>query len=220
MQIGIITYDHPHRKTQDLICRLKLMGYEDIELIVLPWVERNGHKPLYQHRPTEAVQITTEQLCSRIGLIYNRGDLAEILYKNKYDKILIGGAGILPPEVLGYNIINSHPGYLPNVRGLDALKWAILKGDPIGVTTYFIGEQADTGVMIDRRILPLYFTDTFHSIAQRLYELEITMLAESITAEADGKQLIEKLGCPVTERMNHLGEMRMIARLNKMVSEL
>jgi phosphoribosylglycinamide formyltransferase-1 len=196
------------------------MGYEDIELIVLPWVERNGHKPFYQHRPVDAVQITTEQLCSRMILIYNRGDLAEILYKNKYDKILIAGAGILQLDILKYNIINSHPGYLPNIRGLDALKWAILKGDPIGVTTYFIGEQVDTGIMIDRKILPLYFTDTFHSIAQRLYELEITMLVESITAEPDGKQLIEKLGYPVTGRMSHYDEIRMITRLNKMLSEL
>ena len=84
MRIGVITYDHPHRKTQDLLCRLKLMGYYDIELIALPWVERKEHKPLYQHRPVNAVQITTEQLCLRMGLIYHRGDLIEILAKNQY----------------------------------------------------------------------------------------------------------------------------------------
>lgn len=220
MQIGIITYDHPHRKTQDLICRLILMGYSNIELIVLPWNRWKKHEPLYQHRPTEAVQITTEQLCYRFGLKYHRGELIDILAKNEYDRILIAGAGILPPEVIKYNIINSHPGYLPNMRGLDALKWSILWGHPIGVTTYFIGEQADTGVMIDRKILPLYFTDTFHSIAQRLYDLEITMLAESIKSETDGKQLQEKIGHPVTGRMGHLDEMRMMAKLNNMLSKL
>lgn len=220
MQIGIITYDHPHRKTQDLVCRLILMGYSNIELIVLPWVDRKNHVPLYQHRPIDAVDITTEQLSYRFGLRFHKGKLTEILSKNQYDKILIAGAGVLPPEVIEYNIINSHPGYLPNMRGLDALKWSILLGHPIGVTTYFIGEQTDTGVMIDRRILPLYFTDTFHSIAQRLYELEITMLADSIKAETDGKQLREKIGHPVTGRMNHVDEMRMMAKLNKMLVAL
>ncbi len=218
MRIGVITYDHPHRKTQDLICRLKLTGYYNIELIVLPWVERNCHKPFYPHRPMEAVNITIGQLCRRMGLTHRYGELTEILAENEYDKIMIAGAGILPPEVLKYNIINSHPGYLPNIRGLDALKWAILWDHPIGVTTYFIGEQADTGIMIDRKILSLNFTDTFHSIAQRLYELEITMLAESIEAEPDGKQLTEKLGYPLTGRMGHADEIRMIARLNKLLN--
>lgn len=220
MRIGIITYDHPHRKTQDLICRLKLTGYYNIELIVLPWVERKELKPFYPHRPTEAVQITMEQLCRRMKVTYIRGELLEIFEANQYDKILIAGAGILPPEVLKYNIINSHPGYLPNVRGLDALKWSILWGHPIGVTTYFIGEQADTGIMIDRKILPLSFMDTFHSIAQRLYDLEITMLIDSIIAEPNGKELFAKLEYPITGRMDHFQELRMIERLKRTLSAL
>ncbi len=220
MQIGVITYDHPHRKTQDLLCKLMLMGHRDIDLIVLPWIERREHRPLYPHRPADAVQITTDQLCNRLGLPIQRGELTRILSENKYGKILIGGAGILPCEVLEYNIINSHPGYLPKVRGLDALKWAILNDQEIGVTTYIIGEQADTGIMIDRKILPLNYTDTFHSIAQRLYELEIRMLAEAITAEPSGQQFTAQYEYPVTGRMGHYDEIRMIGRLNKMLSEL
>jgi methionyl-tRNA formyltransferase len=220
MKIGVITYDHPHRKTQDLIYRLMLMGYDDIELIILPWIERKEHKPFYQHRPIDAVQITIEQLCIRLGKVSHWGKLTEIFAENRYDKILIGGAGILPQEVLKYNIINSHPGYLPKVRGLDALKWAILNDQEIGVTTYIIGEQADTGIMIDRQTLPLNFTDTFHSIAQRLYELEIRMLAETIIKEPNGQQFAAQYEYPVTGRMGHYDEIRMIGRLNKMLSEL
>jgi len=220
MRIGIITYDHPHRKTQDLIYHLVLMGYSYIDLILLPWVERAGHVPLYQHRPTEAIQINTGDLCERMRLFYQRGDLVDILSKNKYDKILIGGAGILPPEVLEYNIINSHPGYLPNIRGLDALKWAILEGQPIGVTTYYIGKDVDTGIMIDREILPLYPTDTFHSIAQRQYELEIKMLAEAVVTDPDGEHLIAYPEYPANRRMKITDEIRMITRLNNQLSKL
>ena len=40
--------------------------------------------------------------------------------------MLIGGAGILPKKLVNsMKIINSHPAYLPYVRGLDSLKWAI-----------------------------------------------------------------------------------------------
>lgn len=37
-----------------------------------------------------------------------------------------------------YRIINAHPGYIPVVRGLDSLKWAIVEGLPIGVTTHLL----------------------------------------------------------------------------------
>ena len=65
--------------------------------------------------------------------------------------ILIGGAGILPKEIIdNVNIINSHPAYLPSVRGLDALKWAIYNDMPIGVTSHIISEEADSGFLIRR----------------------------------------------------------------------
>jgi methionyl-tRNA formyltransferase len=218
MRIGIITYDHPHRKTQDLLCKLILSGYQDIELIVLPWTDYKKRTPFYQHRPIDVVPITTEQLCERLGLRYHRGNIVEILNQIEYDKILIAGCGVLPQEILKYNIINSHPGYLPNIRGLDALKWAILKGDPIGVTTYIIGEDVDTGRMIDRQILPLYHLDTFHSIAQRQYELEITMMVEALTKESTDIEFLSRFS--VGGRMDYRDEIRMIARLTNHLSKL
>lgn len=40
MKIGVITYDKPHRKTQDVVMRLILNGYRDIHLLMIPWIER------------------------------------------------------------------------------------------------------------------------------------------------------------------------------------
>jgi phosphoribosylglycinamide formyltransferase-1 len=226
MKIGIITYDYPHKKTQDLICRLKLLGYENIDLIVLPWVKKIPFYPIYKHRPDDAVDITTEQLCERFHLIYYRCayDELDTYFSNilfeKHDKILIGGAGILPKELIKYNIINAHPGHLPDIRGLDALKWSILTGNPISVTTHFIGEKPDTGILIDRKFVPLCFTDTFDSVARRQYDLEIEMLADAITAIPDGEALEEKIESPVNKRMSHYDELRMIVRFNKLITGL
>jgi len=50
--IGIITYDTPHRKTQDLVTSLMLSGYSELHLIVLPWAERINFQPIYKHRLT------------------------------------------------------------------------------------------------------------------------------------------------------------------------
>jgi len=49
--IGVITYDHPHRKTYDALCMLKAKGYNDVGLILLPWENKKGFVPLYKHRP-------------------------------------------------------------------------------------------------------------------------------------------------------------------------
>ncbi|HBE42011.1 MAG TPA: phosphoribosylglycinamide formyltransferase [Bacteroidales bacterium] len=215
--IAVITYDHPHRKTQDLLFRLMLSGYIDIDLIVLPWQDRPETHPLYRHRPLEPVDISIEKLCSTFNLNYYRRDYNDLGLLQNYSKILIAGTGILPEDVTKYKIINSHPGYLPNVRGLDALKWAILNGQPIGVTTHFIGAETDTGILIERRILPIYHTDTFHSIALRQYETEIDMLVNSLSIEPEGTELKAYREYPVNKRMGAHDEIRMMSRLNKLI---
>lgn len=220
MKIAVITYDNPHQKTQDLICKLRLNGIYYVDLIVLPWVERKRHDPLYSHRPDNPVNITTEQLCKNFNLAHYRLSIDELSIQFaaiRYDKILIAGAGILPADVVKYNIINSHPGYLPYIRGLDALKWAILFGEPIGVTTYFIGEKPDTGILIDRKFVPVYSTDSFDSIARRQYDMEIDMMIEALTAEPQDLMLIERLGHELNKRMSHIDELRMMVRCKKLI---
>lgn len=182
--LAIITYDAPHRKTQDVLCRLLLEGYRNLHLIALPWIARKNFTPIYSHRPAGRVELHTGQLSERLGLSYSRVNEAELdkhLQENAYDHILIAGAGILPTEVaLHHKVINAHPGYLPLMRGLDAFKWAIYHSEPIGVTTHYITDKADEGALIERREIPLYREDSFHSLAYRVYETEIEMLVNAI----------------------------------------
>ena len=211
--IAVITYDRPHRKTQDLLCRLLLSGYLDVDLLVLPYVERSQFKPLFPHRPSKAI----DRPIMFIADIYHLTHETLIAHINThdYEKVLIGGAGIIPHHD---KIINAHPGFLPNVRGLDALKWAILEGQPIGVTTYQIGEEVDTGKLIEQRIIQLRYTDSFDSIAMRLYELEIEMLVNAINIEPTGVKLTAER--PAHRRMSHVDEVRMMRKLKLMIERL
>jgi len=175
--IGVLTYDHPHRKTYDLLCALKTFGYHDVIIFVKPWEEKKSFKPLYEHRPKNI--IGDPDAVAR-NFNYN---VAELNDKTEAycDLYLIGGAGILgEPWTTCGKVINAHPGYLPNVRGLDALKWAIYEGQPIGVTTHIINKEPDAGELIEREIVPVYPNDTFHALAQRVYEKEIELLIDSI----------------------------------------
>lgn len=208
MKIAVITYSVPHRKTQDVVFRMLSLGYEDITLLCLKWEPRKERDVLFSHRPVACVKADPPALARRFNLKYTSLEGTDL---NEFDKIIIAGSGILSPEIARHKIINSHPGYLPNVRGLDALKWAILEGQPIGVTTHLIGAEPDTGILIQRRILLPGLGDTFHSIAWRQYETEVEMLVDALVKEPDGEKLTTQY--PVHGRMTIKDEIRMNKKL-------
>lgn len=160
------------------------------------------------------MSVSIDELAERLILGITRvDDLDAFLDEKKFDHVLIGGAPIISDK---HKIINSHPGYLPNVRGLDALKWGIYSGQPIGVTTHYISSEADAGQLIERRIVPVYFEDTFHAVAQRVYETEIEMLVNTIgIAKNASLESLEDNRYPVHKRMPHHLEMIMMQRFEE-----
>ena len=143
-------------------------------------------------------------------------DIEQFLTEKQFEHVIIGGAGLLPDNLpKKFEIINAHPGYLPNVRGLDSLKWAIYQGQPIGVTTHYISEKPDEGQLIEKKIIPVYFEDTFHSVAYRVYETEIEMTVNAIKLIANNEVSLEDLAderYTAHRRMPHHLEMIMMNR--------
>lgn len=184
-KIAIISYNTPHRKTQDVLTGLKAKGYQNIKVFALPFVQReNPFKPIYQHRPSKAIQVDPIEFCKNFGYEFDL-TTADTLNRQLNDFeanfVIIAGAGLLPDELVeNHKIINTHPGFLPLTRGLDSLKWAITKGVEIGVTTHFVDTEADAGFLIEQQHIPVYENDTFHSVAYRQYKIEIEMLINSI----------------------------------------
>ena len=215
-RIGIITYDAPHRKTQDLVMRLRMRGYDDLTLLATPFVKREPRRTLYQHRP-EPLQGDVAQMVRTVTRC-RVDEIADIIkfaeFENPFDTILIAGAGLLPDALVEqHRIINAHPGYLPYARGLDAFKWALYHKLPIGVTTHFINTEPDAGVLIDRKFVPIYFSDTFHSVAMRIYDTELDMLIDAITAKPIGEKL--ETTTAVFKRMPVEREVMMIQRFEQ-----
>ena len=180
-KIAVLTYQIKHRKTFDVLSLLKANGYQDVSVYATPLHYQKKKFPIYQHRPEMNYDIPDiEDLCKNLGYEYSMGQMEEFKIDN--DRfVLVAGAGILPDSfVKNHIVINSHPGYIPNCRGLDAFKWAINDNQPIGVTTHLIGDYIDAGQVIERRIIPVYLSDTFHAVAERVYENEVSMLVEAI----------------------------------------
>ncbi len=183
--IVVISYNTPHRKTQDVLFQLKAKGYQNVTVLALPFVFReNQFKPIFSHRPSTAIDIAPEILCERLLYrfkIVNADEINSYLNHHPADFVLIAGAGLLPDELVeNHKLINSHPGWLPKVRGLDSLKWAIHNKQTIGVTCHYVDSEADAGFLIEQREVPIYANDTFHSLAYRQYEMEIDMLINSL----------------------------------------
>lgn len=180
-RIAVLTYPVKHRKTYDVLCLLKANGYTDVTVYAIPFHYQKTHCPIFQHRPEMHFQIPEiSELCFNLGYRYEQGELNTLDIDSECI-VLIAGAGILPDEfVENHTVINAHPGYIPDCRGLDAFKWAIAEKHPVGVTTHLLGKDIDAGKIIERRVIEIYNTDTFHSAAQRVYENEVSMLVEAI----------------------------------------
>ena len=146
-------------------------------------------------------------------IVYHKtDDLQATMDEIKPKVSLIAGAGIL--SITGHKIINSHPGYLPYVRGLDAVKWAILYGKPIGVTSYVIGREVDEGDILSREIVNIKTTDDFYTLCMRVYEKEVEMLTDALCKDPI---LIDDnyVGTP-SRRMPHRLELSMMRKFERL----
>lgn len=180
-KIAVLTYPIKHRKTYDVLSLLKANGYTDVKVYAIPFHYEKKRFPLIRHRPEMNFQIPDiSEMCINFGYQYELGKL-ETFHIEHERLVLVAGAGILPDGFIQeHTVINAHPGYIPNCRGLDAFKWAIAEKQPIGVTTHLIGEYVDAGEIVERRLIDIYKTDTFHALAERVYENEVSMLIEAI----------------------------------------
>jgi len=218
--IYVLTYNHPHKKTQDLLLKMKLKNYSNIHVVSTPWVERKNFIPLIPHRLGNAHNIYPQDLSKILGYNYSElQNLDELPALDKDDHVLIGGAGIIKKEIADTKkVINSHPAYLPHVRGLDSFKWAILNDKPIGVTSHIISEEADQGWLIKKKYVPLFSWDTFHSVANRQYEMEIDMLASAVEdLENASLESLAVEGVEVSRRMPHKMELEMIKKFESLI---
>jgi folate-dependent phosphoribosylglycinamide formyltransferase PurN len=100
-------------------------------------------------------------------MFHNSDECYNFLKNEKFDLGIILGARILNDNIISQfkiGIINIHPALLPFQRGLDSIKWSILKGFRLGATSHFINKNIDKGVLIERKEIEIYNDDTLLDI--------------------------------------------------------
>lgn len=190
--INILTYTMPHRKTYDTLCLLKAKGYDDVSVWATPMSYVKKYTPIVSHRPNH-VPVEDQEYIMKFGYRYTEiREYSEIESSGKDDVFLLCGGGILRGEfIFNHTVVNAHSGYIPYVRGLDSYKWAVYLGLPIGVTTHIIGKEVDAGEIIERCKIKVNENDTFHTVAQRVYEAEVCMLVDAVNKVHDEHKYIK-----------------------------
>ena len=177
MKIGIITYDKPHKKTQEVLFGLREIGYKKIKLLISKCKNFKNKKKnnFFNHRPYQFEGPNYKELSKFFGIEYCNFDNNNV-FKN-LDVVLVCGSTIIHEKLIKKNIIlNCHSGLIPLRRGLDSFKWAILNKEPIGNTLHYIDKSVDYGKIISHKTTPLFKSDTIDLLAKRHYNQEIRML--------------------------------------------
>src|SRR3989338_714455 len=170
--IGLITYDHPHLKTERVVLRLLARGFL-LRIYALPFVERKPRKVLFEHRPDQKKSIHPRILAETHNIPYMACE-SDTDIDDACDLYFIIAGKILSAEcVARKRILNCHPGIIPAVRGLDAFKWAILEKKPLGITLHFIDKEVDKGEIVSIVVTPVYTGDALEALARRHYENEL-----------------------------------------------
>jgi Formyl transferase len=124
------------RSLREFVLALKSFRWQTC--ITKPWTYARSGKLVILHQPLddpESVERLRALQCD-VGL-----HAANVIYRE----------ATIAAFRLG--ILNAHIGILPRYRGRSVAQWAILLGDPTGVTVFFVDSGIDTGSRIVLRAL-------------------------------------------------------------------
>ena len=87
-----------------------------------------------------------------------------------------------------HKIINLHPSLLPSFTGINAIEQAFTYGVKVtGVSTIFVDEGVDTGIIILQDIVKVLSEDSLESLTTKIHDLEHILLPQTVNIVASDK---------------------------------
>ena len=188
MRIGIFAYNFKHWKTQAGIQNLVYAGYKPEAVFAADKIKLDFYQSKIRIAPKDLYLVHPREVAEYHNIdyhvsVHNSEETSRLIESYELDLGIVLGARILKPSAFSpftKGVMNMHPGILPNNRGLDTIKWAVLKRLPQGVTTHIIDEKIDRGYLIDRKEINIYQDDTLMDVQIRIQNLEQEMMLSSI----------------------------------------
>ena len=188
MKIIVFAYNFPHKKTQDFLLRLSLSGLKPDLVIASPPQQLALPKSILKDKYRHIDLVDPKHLCQSLKFNYlesahDSRETIEALRSIVPDLGIIAASRILKREAIEafkLGVLNFHPGIIPENRGLNAVKWAVYKNIPQGMTAHFIDERVDAGRVLKKVIIPVYQDDTLKDINMRIHEVEVKELIPTL----------------------------------------
>lgn len=129
--------------------------------------------------------------CRRNGVKYvslqdiNSPQAIAALNEAAIDAVVYGGGGILRKPFIDAarrRVINPHCGPLPDIRGMNAIEWAILLEKESAITVHYIDEGIDTGAIIRRVGVPVIAREPVDSLRARAVVTGIREIVAQLSA--------------------------------------
>jgi len=190
MNIGVFAYNFSHWKTQEGINNLIISGNKPKVILAANPVELNFYKSKIRITPKDLYLSHPKIIAEQHGIdykvvVHNSEETQKLVKEYNLDLGVILGARILKPiafESFNIGVLNMHPGLLPENRGLDNIKWAVLDNISQGVTTHLIDKSIDRGKVITKSTIKVYKDDTLIDLNIRIQNLEQKLMVDSITS--------------------------------------
>lgn len=201
MKIGIFAYNFPHKKTQEGIFTLLVHHYYPVCIFAADPVELKFYQSKIRVTPKSLVYLHPRDIAANFNIPYhviahNSLDCEKLIRKYDLDIGIILGARILKDNIIKafkVGVVNMHPGMLPYNRGLDNLKWAVIKGYKQGVSVHLISKEIDQGSMIMQREVEVYEDDTLVDVFLRIQNMEQVLMIESLKILESGQRDFPKV---------------------------
>jgi methionyl-tRNA formyltransferase len=106
------------------------------------------------------------------------------------DVLVLARCGLLRPHILAIpreGVVNVHPGLLPWIRGNSPIGHSLMRGVPLGSTTFHVDRGIDTGSIVERRLVPVTAEDTLGTLRNALHDLWLEMTADLVARASTGK---------------------------------
>ncbi len=196
LKIGIFAYNFKHKKTQEGLLKLFLNNIPVACILAADPVELKFYQSKIRVAPKGLEYEHPKDIAQRLNIPYhvvkhNNPECEELIKKYDLDLGIILGARIIKKKIIEafkIGILNLHPGLLPHNRGLDNLKWGILRDIKQGVSAHLISEEIDKGKLILKREIDVHEDDTMVDIFLRTQNMEQQLMIECIKILQNGGQ--------------------------------
>jgi len=196
LKIGVFAYNIPHKKTFEGLMNLLIHDIPIECILATNPVKLDFYQSQVRISPKGLVYPHPNKIAARFNIPYtvvphNAPEAVDIIKHHGLDLGIILGARIIKSPVIDsfkIGILNLHPGLLPENRGLDTVKWAILDSIPQGATAHLIDARIDWGRKITSQVCEVYTDDTLLDILLRVQSVEQQLMLESVRLIESGRK--------------------------------